>query len=300
MPIADVLTAQHFASGRRACWGPYLREEFDRPYMRKLRRCLVAEEAEHRIFPQPERIFEALDETALDEVKVVIIGQDPYPAPGQAHGLAFSVECGKRPQSLSKIIAEVDRDMGEYLPPDCNQRTVAQGHGCLTPWARQGVLLLNAVLTVREGCPGSPRHKGWECFTDGIVETINEHREHVVFMLWGEDAKGKGVGIYRERHLVLPAEHHPRIGIKGSRHFSCANSYLERHGFEPIDWLDVCRRPAPEEQEAVPPLTLADAADEARWDRAFAASLPQLEGLAAEAVQERRSGRTEALDPMRL
>lgn len=298
MSIADVLTAQCFSSGRRACWAPHLQAEFERPYMRDLRQFLIREEAEHAVFPKPAHIFEALDETALDEVQVVIIGQAPYPAPGQAHGLAFSVECGSRPQSLSKIIAEVNRDMDECLPPGCNRRRVAEGCGCLTPWARQGVLLLNLVLTVREGCPGSHRNKGWEHFTDRVIETINACREHVVFMLWGKAAQLKGSGIDRKRHLVLYAKH-PRMGIKGSRHFSQTNRYLEECRIEPIDWLDVCCRPLPEQQEASPPLTLADAADEARWDRAFAASRPQLAQLAVQAAQEHRLGLTEELDPTR-
>ena len=298
--IADVLTAEHFASGRRACWTPHLGAEFDRPYMRRLRQYLVCEEAAHAVFPQPERIFEALDETTPDEVKVVIIGQDPYPAPGQAHGLAFSVEGGERPKSLQKIFAEVNRNMKKCPPPGGNRRTVPQGCNCLTPWARQGVLLLNAVLTVREGCPGKHQSKGWECFTDRIIETINEHREHVVFMLWGEEAQRKGAGINHNRHKVLSHEQHPRIGIRGSEHFCRANQYLERNGIEPIDWLDVCRRPPPEEQEVAPPLTAADALDEVRWERAFAASLPLLKQLAAQAAEERRLGLTEVLDPERL
>ena len=295
MSIADILTAQYFTSGRRACWAPHLQAEFNCGYMRQLRQFLIAEEAEHAIFPQPARIFEALDETTLDEVQVVIIGQDPYPTRGQAHGLAFSVECGERPQSLSKIIAEVERDM----PPERSRRSVAEDCGCLTPWARQGVLLLNSVLTVREGCPDSHRDKGWECFTNGIIETINTCREHVVFMLWGKPAQRKGSCINRARHKVLCAGH-PRTGIKGSQHFSKANQYLEDHHIEPIDWLDVCCRPPSEQQGASPPLTLADAADEARWDRAFATSRPQLAQLAAQAAQERCLGSTEELDPMRL
>ena len=298
MSISDVLTAQHFASGRRACWASSLGAEFACSYMRDLRQYLIREEAEHAIFPQPERIFDALDETALDEVKVVIIGQDPYPERGQAHGLAFSVERGGRPMSLTKIIAEVNRDMDEYLPRSRNRRAVPRGSSCLTPWARQGVLLLNPVLTVREGHPGAHRNKGWECFTDRIIEIINESREHVVFMLWGKEAKrkGKDAGIDCNRHKILTARH-PRIGIRGSRHFSRANRYLENNGIDPIDWLDVCRRPPLEEQETVSPLTSTDIEDEARWDRAFAASRPLLERLAAEAAEERRSGLTEELDP---
>ena len=299
MSIADVLTAQYFASGRRGCWAPHLQAEFNCRYMRDLRQFLIEEEKKHAVFPQPARIFEALDETALDEVKVVIIGQDPYPMPGQAHGLAFSVECGERPQSLSKIIAEVNRDMDKHLPPGCNRRRVAEDCGCLTPWARQGVLLLNPVLTVRKDCPGSHRNKGWECFTDRIIEIINTRRGHVVFMLWGKEAKQKDSKINQARHLVLCARH-PRIGITRSWPFSQANRYLEGHCIEPIDWLDVCCRSLPEQREALPSLTLADAEDETRWDRAFAASRPQLAQLAAQAAQERRLGFTEELDPMHL
>ena len=264
-----------------------------------LGRYLIREETEHAIFPSLERIFKTLDETALDEVKVVIIGQDPYPERGQAHGLAFSVERGDRPQSLAKIIAEVNRDMDEYLPRGRDLRAAPENFGCLTPWARQGVLMLNTVLTVREGCPGAHRNKGWECFTDRIIKIVDEYREHVVFMLWGEEAKRKGAGIDSNRHRILTAPH-PRIGIRGSRHFSRANRYLENKGFDPIDWLDVCRQPPPEEQEAVSPLTSVDAEDEARWGRAFAASRPLLERLAAEAAEERRLGLAEELDPARL
>ena len=240
MSIADVLTEQYFTSQGWDSWAHHLQVEFDCQYMCDLRQFLIAaEEAGHAIFPQPARIFEALDKTALGRVRVVIIGQDPYPTHGQAHGLAFSVECGRRPQSLSKIIAEVNRDMGECLPPECNRRQVAEGCGCLTPWARQGVLLLNTALTVREGRPKSHRNKGWEHFTDRIIETINARCEHVVFMLWGKEAQRKDSCINRERHLVL-CERHPVRGIKGSRHFSRANQYLEDHRIRPINWLDVC------------------------------------------------------------
>ena len=299
MPIGEILTARHFARGRRACWADALGAEFDRPYMRALRQFLIREEAENAIFPQPERVFEAMDETALHAVKVVIIGQDPYPQRGQAHGLAFSVERCNRPMSLAKIIAEVNRDMDEYLPQGHNRCAVPKGNGCLTPWARQGVLLLNPVLTVREGCPGTHLNKGWECFTDRVIEIVNERREHVVFMLWGEEAKRKGAGVDRNHHKVLTARH-PRIGIRGCRHFSRANAYLKSNGIDPIDWLDVCRRPPIEEQEAVAALTSTDIEDEARWDRAFGASRHALERLAAEAMEERRLGLTEELDPTRL
>lgn len=290
--IADVLTAQHLDSGRRGCWAPHLRDEFDRPYMRRLRLYLADEASEHQLLPKLDCIFEVLDETTLDEVKVVIIGQDPYAETGQAHGLAFSAAHSERPQSLCKILREVERNMNQP------KRAVPKDHNCLTPWARQGVLLLNRVLTVRKGCPGSHRGKGWEGFTNRIVETVNMRCEHVVFMLWGELAKGIPP-INEACHKILYWRH-PRVGLLGSQHFSQANQYLEAHHAEPIDWLDVCKQPPSDERDAVGALTSDDAVDEARWDRAFANSIPQLEQLAAEAAQERASGRTEELDPSRL
>lgn len=294
MSIADVLTAEYLNSGRRACWAPYLQQEFDRPYMRRLRGYLADEESEYQVFPRPECVFEALEETTLEEVKVVVMGQDPYDEPGQAHGLAFSIMHGKRPRgsSLGKILAEVERNMDSPM---------AGSRNCLTPWARQGVLLLNRALTVREGERGKHLGKGWECFTDQIIATINDQREHVVFMLWGDPAQEVRHLIEADRHKVLCAPH-PTYGkgLKGSEHFSKANRYLEEHGAEPINWLDVCDRPPPNEHDVVPNLTANDAEDEARWDRAFANSTPQLDQLAAEAAQERCSGQTVELDPSRL
>ena len=259
--------------------------------MRHLRRYLEAEESNCEVLPQPECVFEALEETTLEEVKVIIIGQDPYPEPGQAHGLAFSTMQTRRPRSLCTVFAEIRRNMGG--------RSVAPGHNCLTPWARQGVLLLNRVLTVRKGCPGAHRGEGWEHFRDRIVEAISQCCEHVVFMLWGKQAKEARLMIDPDRHKILCWQH-PARSLRGSKHFSQANQYLMAHNAEPIDWLDVCKRPQPQGERAVPPLTAADAADEARWDRAFAASIPQLNQLAAEAVEDRRAGRTEELDPSQL
>lgn len=234
--IGEILTAEGFAQGFPG-WAADLETEFEQPYMSELRERLVDEEqAGHTIRPQPCCVFKALDETTPDDVKVVVIGQDPYPTQGQAHGLAFSVANGERPMSFCKIIAEVNRDMDEYLPPGENQRTVPPNHTCLTPWAGQGVLLLNTILTVGNAA-GSHAGWGWERFTDRIVDIINE-REHTVFMLWGKKAQRKGGHVDRCRHLVLCAKH-PRIGISGSRHFSCANRYLLAHNREPIDWLEV-------------------------------------------------------------
>ena len=287
MSIGDALTAAHFARGRRACWAPHLAAEFSADYMANLRRRLIAEEqAGNRILPRPERVFEALDETTLEEVKVVIVGRDPYPGPHQAHGLAFSVEQGGRPTSLQKIFAEVNRSMAD------SSRRLGQGTdgpACLTPWARDGVLLLNTVLTVTEGRAGKHVGWGWEIFTKRVVETVISQCQRVVFMLWGRKAREVFDSIEPHAHLVL-CSRHPAIGLKGC-HFARANSYLLRHDRAAVDWLDVCRRPPPEEQDRTQPLSSADAADEARWDRQFAASPALLERLAMEAA-----GLTEELD----
>ena len=239
--IAKVLTEEYFEKGRRACWG--LGSEFNEPYMGRLRNYLVEEESKYPIFPKPERVFEALEETTLEEVKVVIIGQDPYPCLGQAHGLAFSTLCSTRPTSLCNIFDEVKRNM--------NGRAVAEGHNCLTPWARQGVLLLNRALTVQQGHADAHRGMGWECFTDKIVTIINDHREDVVFMLWGRRAQEMYGLIDPERHKVLCWQHPVGTtkgmerGLSGSKHFFKANQYLKDHGAKPIDWLDVSERPSP-------------------------------------------------------
>ena len=295
--IADVLTAEYFDRGRRACWAPYLLREFSRPYMGDLRDYLHGQSA-CDVFPKPEAIFAALDETTLEELKVVILGQDPYHGLGQAHGLAFSTLAHRRPPSLRNIFAEVESNM--------NGDAVPEGHNCLTPWARQGVLLLNRVLTVRRGRAHSHKRQGWERFTDKIVETISENCGHVVFMLWGKKAQRVCGLIDANRHKVLCWQHpagttkgQPR-GLKGSKHFFQANEYLAAHGAALINWLDVCQRPPPHVQDVVAPLTTADANDEARWDRAFANSTTKLEQLAAEAERERNAGLTEELDPSQL
>ncbi len=184
-----------------------------------------------RIFPPGPQIFAALDATPFDRVKVVILGQDPYHGFGQAHGLCFSVQPGTAvPPSLENVYKELQRDLG-IRPP---------GHGCLTHWAEQGVLLLNAVLTVEEGRAGAHQGKGWEGFTDAIVEALNREREHLVFMLWGSYAQKKGAVIDTSRHRVLRAPHPSPLsahrGFIGCGHFSAANEYLVRNGQTPIDW----------------------------------------------------------------
>jgi len=184
-----------------------------------------------RIFPPGPRIFAALDATPFDRVKVVILGQDPYHGFGQAHGLCFSVQPGvETPPSLQNIYKELQSDLG-IAPPR---------HGCLSHWAQQGVLLLNAVLTVEEGRAGAHAGKGWEGFTDAVVDALNREREHLVFLLWGSYAQKKGAVIDSARHRVLRAPHPSPLsahrGFLGCRHFSKANEYLQRHGQAPIDW----------------------------------------------------------------
>ena len=184
-----------------------------------------------RIFPPGPQIFAALDATPFDQVKVVILGQDPYHGAGQAHGLCFSVQPGTPiPPSLDNIYKELARDVGIKRP----------SHGCLTRWAEQGVLLLNAVLTVEEGRAGAHQGKGWEGFTDAIVEALNRERENLVFLLWGSYAQKKGAVIDPARHRVLKAPHPSPLsahrGFIGCGHFSATNTYLQRHGSAPIDW----------------------------------------------------------------
>lgn len=184
-----------------------------------------------RIHPPPARIFAAFDATPFEAVKVVILGQDPYHGPGQAHGLSFSVPPGVAiPPSLANIFVELQRDLGVTRPD----------HGCLLPWARQGVLLLNAVLTVEEGRAGSHQGRGWEAFTDAVVEGLNREREGLVFLLWGSYAQRKGQIIDARRHRVLRAPHPSPLsahrGFIGCGHFSAANHYLERRGVAAIDW----------------------------------------------------------------
>ena len=212
-------------------WKAHVGNFFERPEMKALSEFLRAEKQQGKvIFPPGAEIFAALNATPFDEVEVVILGQDPYHGPNQAHGLCFSVQPGVRPPpSLENIFKEIERDLGIARPD----------HGCLTPWAHQGVLLLNAVLTVERGIAGSHQGKGWEGFTDACIDALNREREHLVFMLWGNYAQAKGKLIDRQRHLVLKAPHPSplaRGGFDGCGHFSKANEYLKAHGRTPIDW----------------------------------------------------------------
>ncbi|BDX19014.1 MAG: uracil-DNA glycosylase [Pseudomonadota bacterium] len=213
-------------------WLDALQGEFAQPYMQQLRDFLQAEKAAGKaIFPPGALIFNALNSTPLDKVRVVIIGQDPYHGPGQAHGLSFSVPPGVRtPPSLQNIFKEINRDLGLPIPQ----------HGCLQSWAEQGVLLLNAVLTVEQGHAGSHARRGWERFTSRVIELVNERCEHCVFLLWGSYAQRKGEQIDRTRHCVLTSVHPSPLsahrGFIGNGHFSAANDYLVSNGLAPIDW----------------------------------------------------------------
>ncbi|HEX5353369.1 MAG TPA: uracil-DNA glycosylase [Rhodanobacteraceae bacterium] len=213
-------------------WKARVGDHFERPEMIALRDFLLAEKrAGKRIYPPGPQIFAALDATPFDAVRVVILGQDPYHGPGQAHGLCFSVRPGVPvPPSLLNIFAEIESDLGIPRPD----------HGCLTPWARRGVLLLNSVLTVRAGSPGSHQGKGWEGFTDRVIDELNRGREGLVFLLWGSYAQTKGRLVDRSHHLVLKAPHPSPLsahrGFLGCRHFSKSNEYLESKGQAPIDW----------------------------------------------------------------
>ena len=222
-----------------ASWKAALHEEFEKPYMRNLRAFLRKEKTARKvIYPKGDRIFRALDLTPLTSAKVVIIGQDPYHGPRQAHGLCFSVQSGvPQPPSLINIFKEVNEDLGT-----ASQHLDAQ-KGCLEKWANQGVLLLNAVLTVERGRAGSHQGQGWETFTDEVVSVLNASRSGLVFMLWGSYAQKKGAIVDRTRHCVLSSPHPSPLsahrGFFGCRHFSKANAYLEEQGVAPIDWFDV-------------------------------------------------------------
>ena len=213
-------------------WKAALSDEFDRPYMHDLKAFLQREKAGGKhIFPKGAEYFRALDLTPLDHVRVVILGQDPYHGAGQAHGLCFSVQPGVRvPPSLLNIYKEMQSDLG--IPP--------ARHGFLEHWARQGVLLLNSVLTVEEARAASHQGKGWETFTDAVIRAVNLDCEHVVFMLWGAYAQKKAAFVDRARHLVLMAPHPSPLsahnGFFGCRHFSQANDYLVTQGRNAIDW----------------------------------------------------------------
>ena len=213
-------------------WKAPLQPEFQADYMVRLRAFLLAEKAAGKqIFPKGSEWFRALDLTPLDKVRVVILGQDPYHGPGQAHGLCFSVQPGVRPPpSLVNIYKELQSDLGI---PRAN-------HGFLEHWAQQGVLLLNSVLTVEMAKAASHQKKGWEQFTDAVIRLVNTKDEPVVFLLWGAYAQKKAAFVETDKHLVLKAAHPSPLsahnGFLGCRHFSQCNAYLESKGLSPIDW----------------------------------------------------------------
>lgn len=217
-------------------WLMRLKDEFDKPYMNALREFLLQRKrAGATIYPPGPRIFNALDSTPFEAVKVVILGQDPYHGPGQAHGLCFSVRDGvPPPPSLVNIFKEIQDDVGGSAPDG------TPPNGNLHSWAQQGVLLLNATLTVERGQAGSHQGSGWEQFTDRVVEELNQGRDGLVFMLWGSYAQKKGAAIDGGRHLVLKAPHPSPLsahrGFFGCRHFSKANLWLEKQGQTPINW----------------------------------------------------------------
>ncbi len=213
-------------------WRIPLAPEFEAPYMQALRAFLVAEKAAgKRIFPKGSEWFRALDLTPLDQVRVVILGQDPYHGPGQAHGLCFSVQPGVRPPpSLVNIYKELESDLGIARPST----------GFLEPWARQGVLLLNSVLTVESGIAAAHKDRGWEKFTDAVIRLVAAKDTPVVFLLWGSYAQKKAAFVDPGKHLILKAAHPSPLsahnGFLGCRHFSQANAFLESKGLVPVEW----------------------------------------------------------------
>lgn len=212
-------------------WKEKLAEEFEKPYFMQLTEFVRHEYQTTTCYPPGKLIFNAFNLCPFDKVKVVIIGQDPYHGPGQAHGLCFSVNDGVPfPPSLQNIFKEIQNDTGAPVPSTGN----------LTRWAEQGVLLLNATLTVRAHQAGSHQRHGWEEFTDAAIKILSEQREHLVFILWGAYAQKKGAVIDRTKHLVLSSAHPSPLsayhGFFGNRHFSLANAYLEQYGQTPINW----------------------------------------------------------------
>lgn len=211
-------------------WKKQLHEEFQKPYFSQLKSFLKEEKAKYTIYPRGAQIFSAFNRTPFDQVKVVIIGQDPYHGPGQANGLCFSVSPGiRKPPSLQNIFKELQEDLNIPIPESGN----------LEAWADQGVLLLNATLTVRASEAGSHQKKGWETFTDKVIQTVSEQKSNVVFLLWGSFAHGKAELIDASKHLILKAAHPSplaRGAFFGSKHFSKTNEFLRSKGISEIDW----------------------------------------------------------------
>lgn len=218
-------------AGSKTDWNPLLRDQFQQPYWKQLQGFVRAERRRHTVYPPHDEVFAALHLTPYRDVKVMILGQDPYHGPGQAHGLCFSVRRGvDPPPSLANIFAELESDLGCRRPD----------HGNLEHWARQGVLLLNATLTVRARTAASHQRKGWETFTDRVIEVVNDKPEPVVFVLWGSSARTKKALVDTRRHTVIESPHPSPLsahrGFFGSRPFSRANAALREAGRQPIDW----------------------------------------------------------------
>lgn len=212
-------------------WAEYLKDELEQPYYKKLRQFLINEYRTRRVYPDMYSIFNALHYTSYADTKVVILGQDPYHGPGQAHGLSFSVQLGVQPPpSLLNIFKELETDLGCTVP----------NNGCLKPWADQGVLLLNTVLTVREHAANSHHGQGWEIFTDKIISLLNERQKPMAFILWGGPARRKKTMITNPHHLIVESAHPSPLsaygGFFGSRPFSRVNAFLENNGQTPINW----------------------------------------------------------------
>lgn len=212
-------------------WKNRLKAEFEKEYFIELANFVKSEYATFKVFPKGSQIFNAFDHCDFDDLKVVIIGQDPYHGDGQANGLCFSVNNGvRKPPSLLNIFKEIKDDLGQEIP----------NSGNLERWADQGVLLLNATLTVRSQSPGSHQHKGWEIFTDAVIKKISDEKEGIVFLLWGSYAQKKGEVIAASKHNILSSAHPSPFaahrGFFGNKHFSQTNAYLEQKGLKPIDW----------------------------------------------------------------
>lgn len=212
-------------------WKKALEFEFSSDYFKSLASFVKNEYQNYTVYPPPQFIFKAFDACPFDRVKVVILGQDPYHGPSQANGLCFSVNQGvAHPPSLQNIYKEIESDLAKHI-----QKT-----GDLSHWAKQGVLLLNATLTVRRGSPGSHQNKGWEQFTDAVIKVLSDQKDHLIFLLWGSYAQKKGAVVDRDKHLVLESPHPSPLsahrGFFGSHHFSQTNVYLALNGHQPIAW----------------------------------------------------------------
>ncbi len=211
-------------------WKEALHEEFEQEYFQQLSSFVREEYLSKKVYPPPKNVFRAFDLCPFDKVKVVIVGQDPYHGKGQANGLSFAVDTSVAiPPSLKNIFKEIQSDLG----------IIPENSGDLSRWAKQGVLMLNAVLTVRAGSPASHKGHGWEEFTDAVISTLDEGKKHIVYMLWGKYAQEKGASIDRETNLVLTSGHPSPYSahlFHGNHHFSQCNEYLKKYGKKPIDW----------------------------------------------------------------